>query len=159
NGPEALYRNTSAGLEYLDEASPRYIGGILTMLNARLFGFWDVLPEALRTGKPQNEIKYTGKSMFAELYRDPHRLEQFMGAMTGLSRMNFEKFAERFDFSPYKTLCDIGGATGLLSIEVARRHPHLHCISFDLPVVEPIARKTIEASGLSERVQAASGNF
>jgi hypothetical protein len=159
NGFDALYRNTPAGLEYLDEASPRYIGGILTMLNARLFGFWDDLPEALRTGKPQNEIKYTGKSMFAELYRDPNRLEQFMGAMTGLSRLNFEAFAQRFDFTPFKTFCDIGGATGLLSIEVTRRHPHIRCVSFDLPVVEPIARKTIDAAGLSDRVTTAAGNF
>src|ERR1044072_3740009 len=35
------------------------------------------------------------------------------------------------------------GATGLLSIEVARKHPHLKCISFDLPPVESIARKAI----------------
>jgi precorrin-6B methylase 2 len=79
--------------------------------------------------------------------------------MTGLSRINFEAFAEKFDFSPYQTLCDIGGATGLLSVEVARRHPHLRCISFDLPPVEPIARKSIAATGLSMRVTTAAGDF
>src|SRR5687768_12036523 len=125
DGPDALYGNTPAGREYLDRASPRYVGGILEMLNARLFKFWHDLPEALRTGKPQNEVKHSGKPMFDELYSDPARLEQFMGAMTGLSRMNFELLAERFDFSPFKTLCDVGGATGLLCAEVARRHPHL----------------------------------
>ena len=52
--------------------------------------------------------------MFEELYSDPPKLEQFMGAMTGLSRINFEAFAEKFDFSRYQTLCDVGGATGLL---------------------------------------------
>lgn len=55
------------------------------MLNARLFRFWHDLPEALRTGKPQNEIKHNGRPMFDELYSDPRRLEPFMGAMTGLS--------------------------------------------------------------------------
>jgi cyclopropane fatty-acyl-phospholipid synthase-like methyltransferase len=82
-----------------------------------------------------------------------------MGAMTGLSRINFEKFAEKFDFRPFKTLCDVGGATGLLSIEAARRHPHLRCVSFDLPAVEPVARKHIAAAGMSERVRTASGDF
>jgi precorrin-6B methylase 2 len=82
-----------------------------------------------------------------------------MGAMTGLSRINFEAFAEKFDFSNFRTLCDVGGATGLLSIEVARRHPHLRCISFDLPVVEPITKKHIAAAGLESRVRTASGNF
>jgi precorrin-6B methylase 2 len=129
------------------------------MLNARLFKFWHDLPEALRTGKPQNEVKHSQKPMFEELYSDLPRLEQFMGAMTGLSRINFEAFAEKFDFSPFKTLCDVGGATGLLSIEVARRHPHLRCTSFDLPPVEPVARKHIAAAGLAGRVGTASGDF
>jgi hypothetical protein len=33
------------------------------------------------------------------------------------------------------------------------------CTSFDLPVVEPIARRTIEAAGLSKRVTAVGGDF
>jgi predicted O-methyltransferase YrrM len=159
DGPTARYSNTPMGKMYLVASSPRYIGGILEMLNARLFKFWHDLPEALRTGKPQNEIKHTGTTMFEELYSDPARLEQFMGAMTGLSRLNFEIFAEKFDFSPFKTLCDIGGATGLLSMEVARRQPHIRCTSFDLPVVEPIARRAIAAAGLSDRISTASGDF
>ena len=159
DGPAAKYFNTPEGALYLDEASPRYIGGILVMLNARLFKFWHDLPEALRTGRPQNEIKHGQKGMFEELYSDLPRLEQFMGAMTGLSRLNFEAFAEKFDFSKFRTLCDIGGATGLLAIEVAKRHPHLRCTSFDLPPVEPIAQRHIATAGLSARVGTAAGDF
>src|SRR5882757_6546105 len=159
DGPSAKYCNTPEGALYLDRNSPRYVGGILVMLNARLFKFWHDLPEALRTGKPQNEIKHSQKSMFEELYSDLPRLEQFMGAMTGLSRINFEAFAEKFNFAPFKTLCDIGGATGLLCTEVARRHPHIRCTSFDLPPVEPVAKKAIAAAGLTSRVATASGDF
>jgi hypothetical protein len=159
DGPGARYSNTPEGAVYLDRRSPRYVGGILEMLNARLFKFWHDLPDALRTGRPQNETKHGRKGVFEELYAELPRLEQFMGAMTGLSRLNFEAFAERFDFSPFRTMCDVGGATGLLSIEVARRHPHLRCTSFDLPAVEPIARKAIAAAGLAGRVQPVSGDF
>ena len=159
DGPMAKYSNTPEGAMYLDEASPRYIGGWLVMCNARLFRFWNDLPEALRTGKPQNEIKHGQKGLFEELYSNLPRLEQFMGAMTGLSRLNFEAFAAKFDFSKFQTLCDVGGATGLLSIEVAKKHPHLKCISFDLPEVEPIAKKHIAAANLEHRIAAASGDF
>src|SRR5204862_5440395 len=158
-GDNAKYFNTPEGALYLDQASPRYIGGILVMLNARLFKYWHDLPEALRTGKPQNEEKYGQKGIFETLYAEPAKLEQFLGAMTGLSRINFEAFAARFDFSKFKTLCDVGGATGLLCLEVAKRHPHLDCISFDLPPVEPVARKCIAAAGLTGRVGTASGDF
>jgi precorrin-6B methylase 2 len=159
NGLDARYRNTPSGAVYLDRDSPRYIGGIVEMLNARLFRFWHDLPEALRTGRPQNEVKHGQKNMFEELYADLPRLEQFLGAMAGLSRINFEALAERFDFSKYGTLCDVGGATGLLSIEVARRHPHLRCVSFDLPPVEPVAKRSIAAAGLSDRIATAAGDF
>jgi O-methyltransferase domain/Dimerisation domain len=159
DGPSATYCNTSAGALYLDSTSPRYVGGWLVMLNNRLFKFWHDLPEALRTGRPQNEVKHGQKGMFEELYEELPRLEQFMGAMTGLSRINFEAFAAKFDFSKYKTLCDVGGATGLLCMEVARKHPHLQCTSFDLPPVEPIARRHIAAAGLSDRIGTAAGDF
>jgi predicted O-methyltransferase YrrM len=53
----------------------------------------------------------------------------------------------------------VGGATGQLSIIVANQHPHMRCTSFDLPVVEPIARRRIEAAGLSDRVATAGGDF
>ena len=158
-GVSYRYSNTPLTALYLDYNSPRYIGGILEMLNGRLFKFWNDLPEALRTGKPQNETKQGDKGMFEELYADPARLEQFLGGMTGLSRLNFEAFAEKFDFTRFKTLCDVGGATGLLCMEVAKRHPHMRCVSFDLPVVEPIAVKSIAAAGLTDRVSTASGDF
>ena len=159
DGEGAKYHNTAEGKVFLDADSPRYIGGILVMLNARLFKFWNDLPEALRTGQPQNEVKHSQKSIFEELYADLPQLEQFMGAMTGLSRINFEALAEGFDFSPYGSVCDVGGATGILCMEVAKRHAHLKCISFDLPPVEPIAQKAIAAAGLSNRVATASGDF
>lgn len=159
DGPAGQYHNTPSGALYLDRNSPRYVGGILVMLNARLFKFWNDLPEALRTGQPQNETKHGLKGVFEELYSEEPRLEQFLGAMTGLSRINFEAFAEKFDFSPFQTVCDVGGATGLLSIEIAKRHPHLRCISFDLPPVEPVAKRHIAAQGLSDRIATAHGDF
>jgi predicted O-methyltransferase YrrM len=159
DGPHALYANTDETRAFLDKNSPDYVGGMLEMCNDRLFHFWSDLEIALKTGQPQNEVKHSRKPMFEELYSDLPRLEQFMGAMTGISRGNFAALAEKVDFSPYRTLCDVGGATGLLSILVARRHPHLRCTSFDLPEVEPIAAKTIRKAGLADRVTTAAGSF
>lgn len=158
-GSTARYRNTPETATFLDRKSPQFMGGFLEMANARLYRFWGDLAEALRTGRPQNEIKHSGKAMFAELYSEPERLEQFMDAMSGISAANFRSFAEKFDFSGYKTLCDVGGATAQLSRYVAERHPHMRCTSLDLPEVTRIAAKRIAADGLSGRVTAAEINF
>ena len=159
DGPAGRYRNSAEAAEFLDEKSPAYIGGFFKMCNARLYGFWGDLTEALRTGQPQNETKGGGNPMFAELYADPARLEQFLHAMAGVSLGSTHALAEQFDFTRYDTVCDVGGATGLQSMVLARRYPELHCTTYDLPVVAPIAEKAIAAAGLSERVTVASGDF
>lgn len=159
SGPQGLYKNTPETGTFLDKNKPGYVGGILEMSSARLFRFWSDLGPALKTGKPQNEIKHSQKPMFETLYEDLPRLEQFMSAMRGISYGNFQAFVRKFDFSKYKTLCDVGGATGLLSSLVAKQHSHIQCSTFDLPAVEPIARKWIEKEKLSDRVKVVSGDF
>jgi predicted O-methyltransferase YrrM len=159
DGPEGIYSNTPETAAFLDRNSADYIGGILEMANARLYRFWADLSEALETGLPQNETKHSGEPMFVKLYEAPERLEQFMLAMSGISAGNFKAFAHGFDFSRYQTLCDVGGATGQLSCMVAAANPHMHCTSFDLPKVVPIATRRIQQTGLSDRVKAVGGDF
>jgi len=83
----------------------------------------------------------------------------WMSAMAGISAGNFKALAEKFDFSRYETLCDVGGATGQLACMVAAANPHMRCTSADLPKVEPIAKRCIERAGLSDRVSTAVVDF
>ncbi|MCB0926024.1 MAG: methyltransferase [Mycobacterium sp.] len=159
DGAGARYRNTPETARFLDEASPDYQGGLLNIWDQRNFRFWADLTEALQTGQAQSEIKHSGHSFFETLYSDHRRLETFMAAMDSSSRRNFELLAERFPFRNYARLCDVGGADGLLSRIVAAAHPHLQCVSFDLPVVTEIAGRKIESAGLGDRVRAVSGDF
>jgi hypothetical protein len=159
DGREARYRNTPETAAFLDRGSPRFMGGFLEMANARLYPFWASLTDALRTGRAQNETKDGGAPMFEELYSKPERLEQFMDAMAGISAGNFQAFADKFDFSRYATLCDVGGANGLLSITVATTHPHMRCVSADLPAATRIAARRIAAAGLQDRVSARPLDF
>lgn len=156
---EAVYSDTVNTAFFLDKRKPSYIGGLLEMCNDRLYPFWGTLEEGLRTGLPQNEVKHTGRNPFEEFYENPDRLMQFMSAMAGIQMGAFVAFAKTFDFKKYQTLCDIGGATGLLSILVARQHPHMNCVTFDLPQVEQVTAKWVGESGVDDRVQIVSGDF
>ncbi|HEY8929332.1 MAG TPA: methyltransferase [Mucilaginibacter sp.] len=154
----AVYSNTPDTDTFLDKNKPSYIGGILEMANNRLYGFWGSLGEGLLTGLPQNEAKRS-EDFFGVIYQDPEKLKEFTSAMSGIQMGNFIVFAQQFDFANYKTLVDVGGSAGLLSLMVAQHNPHMHCITFDLPPVEPVANATIEKFGLSDRVKAVSGDF
>ena len=64
------YSNSEEAEQFLNPAKPGYMGGLVEMLNARLYGFWGSLTEALRTGEPQNEAKQGG-DLFAALGQSP----------------------------------------------------------------------------------------
>lgn len=154
----AVYSNAIDTDTFLDKNKPSYIGGILEMMNNRLYGFWGNLAEGLLTGLPQNEAKRS-EDFFGLIYSDPEKLKEFTNAMSGIQMGNFMAFAQKFHFANYKTLIDVGGSAGLLSLMVAKHNPHMHCTSFDLPPVEPIANATIQQFGLADRVKTASGDF
>jgi SAM-dependent methyltransferase len=159
NGPKAEYSNTAETDLFLDRAKPSYVGGLPEMLNARLYGFWGGLTAALQTGEAQNELKNGGSSFFGELYADPARLEQFLAAMASLQIGNYATLAAKVDFSKYETVVDIGGASGLLCRTLASRYSHLKLITFDLPVVAPIAQRENERAGLQARIDTLAGDF
>lgn len=155
----SVYSNSADSDLFLDESKPTYIGGILIMADNRLYRFWADLEDGLKTGKPQNEVKSGQEEVFKMLYSDPERLREFVLAMGGIQMANFAKFAAEFDFSSCKTLCDVGGSGGHLSIQVASHNPHMKCTSFDLPPVRPIASELIERAGVADRVVIADGDF
>ena len=94
-GTNGRYRNSAETAAFLDKQSPTYVGGFLELCNARLYGVWGELTEALRTGEPPSEVKL--KPFFEEIYSDPAKLAQIMQAMSGLSRGDFDTLAERFE--------------------------------------------------------------
>jgi hypothetical protein len=152
------YSNSEEAELFLNPAKPGYMGGLIDMLNARLYGFWGSLTEALRTGEPQNEAKHGG-DLFAALYADPDRLESFLRAMTAQSLPVARTLAEVFPWGNVRTVIDIGTAQGCVPVELALAHPHLGGGGFDLPAVEPIFSRYVASYGLSERLHFTPGNF
>ena len=153
------YANTAETDLFLDPAKPSYMGGLLEMLNFRLYGFWASLTEALRTGQPQNEAKSGGGDLFAALYSDPVRLRLFLQAMTGVSLGAARAMAQKFPWQNYQTFIDVGAAQGGLPVQVALANAHLTGGGFDLPVVGPIFQEYVASFGLTDRLHFQAGDF
>jgi hypothetical protein len=152
------YANTPATDLFLDRLKPTYLGGILEMMNARLFGFWNSLTEGLRTGMPQNEAK-AGGDFFEALYSEPARLRGFLKAMSGLSAGPARAIAAAFPWERYQTVIDIGCAEGCVPVQVALAHEHVSGGGFDLPAVGPFFDEYVATAGLGERLRFYPGDF
>ena len=156
---DGVYDNTPATALFLDKAQPSYLGGMLEMASARLYKFWNGLTDGLRTGKPQNETKSGGDTMFALLYADPVRLQEFLTAMSSISHGANMTIAHKFPWDRYKTFVDAGTAQGDLAVQVARAQGHLTGVGFDLPVVGPIFEAYAKTQGVGDRVTFKAGDF
>ncbi len=154
---DGKYSNTESTAFFLDKRKPSYAGGLLEMANHRLYGFWNNLTVALRTGEMQAEGK--GSDVFAKLYADPERLKSFLKAMTSLSHGANIAIAKKFPWSQYKSAVDVGCAQGDLIVQVARANPHISGIGFDLPEVAPIFEDFVSANGVGSKVEFRSGSF
>ena len=159
NKETAVYSNSADSDFFLDKNKASYMGGLLEMANNRLYPFWNFLEEALKRGTPQNEIRTGEQSLFEKIYADQDKTREFVNAMGGAQAGAFITFATQFDFSPYTTMCDIGGAGALLSAQVVLHNPQMSSTSFDLPPVGPIAYENISKMGVADRVKIQSGNF
>jgi hypothetical protein len=153
------YVNTPETAAFLDRAKPSYTGGILEMCNRRLYKFWNDLPEALQTGKPQNESKLGGGNPFDAIYKDEQGLRGFLSAMTGLSTGSGIAIAKKFPWKKYKSYVDVGCAQGAVPVQVALAHKHLQGGGYDLPVVGPIFEEYVRSFKLEKRVKFLPGDF
>jgi hypothetical protein len=153
------YGNTPETAMFLDRHKPSYVGGILEMANHRLYPFWGHLTEALRTGKPQSEVKTGDAGLFETLYADPARLAEFLASMTGISHGANLAIAHHFPWQQYQTYVDIGTAQGDLAVQIAKANPHLNGMGFDLPEVAPIFEDYAETMGVGEQLKFVPGDF
>jgi hypothetical protein len=118
----------------------------------------DHLIYSLETGKPGFD-KAHGMGFFEYLAQNPALASLFSETMVGLHNEEPSAIAAAYDFSIFKTIVDVGGATGNLLAAVLARHTGPRGILFDRPHVVMEAPTLLGARGLSERVTIEPGDF
>ncbi|MFB6235333.1 MAG: class I SAM-dependent methyltransferase [Halopenitus sp.] len=154
------YRNTPESDAFLVSGKPSNIGGLFEMANDRLYHFWGDLEEALRTGQPTNELEDDQTHPFEEaIYQDDENLEQFVGAMTGLSMGAANVLAQEFPWEAYDTVVDLGTSEGIVPKRIAEENDHIEAVGLDLPKVEPHFRDFAGQSPAADRIEFETGDF
>jgi len=130
----------------------------------RLFGgdrvqdSWKELEYCVRTGEPAYR-KRGVTDPFAEIAEDPDEAANFDAAMATFTQMTARAVAAAYDFTPFRTLVDVGGGTGALLIGILAANPHSEGIVFDLPHVAERANAEIERAEIGDRCRVIGGDF
>lgn len=86
--------------------------------------------------------------MFDYLAQHPEDASLFSEMMVGLHNQEPPAVASAYDFSAFKTIVDVGGATGNMLATVLARHAGPHGILFDRPHVVKDAPALLEAQAI-----------
>jgi O-methyltransferase domain len=98
-------------------------------------------------------------AFFDYLAQHPEDASLFSEAMVGIHNQEPPEVAAAYDFSVFKTIVDVGGATGNMLAAVLTQHSGPHGILFDRPHVVKDATRLLEAKGISDRVTIKPGDF
>lgn len=160
------YSNTELSHQYLVSTSPTALDGYINHNNNSSYLLWSKLPNAVHDNASQWHQTFgaTKKDEFTfdTHYRDENAEMIFMSGMHGLGTTCFPNVVACVEnIQQFKTFCDVGGATGCLSMAVCKVNPHLKAIIFDLPCVEKHTIRYVSqtSSDIRERIRFQSGDF
>ena len=131
---------------------------VLTFGSSWFTGPLDEIIHSLQTGKTAFE-KVHGMPVFDYLGQHPDEASLFSETMIGVHGQEPAAVAAAYDFSPFRTVVDVGGATGNLLAAILARHRGPHGVLFDRPYVVAEAPALLEARGVRERVTIEPGDF
>jgi acetylserotonin N-methyltransferase len=113
-----------------------------------------VLEQSLTTGRDYRKIlKWKRERDYEVIEYDERRAEDFTRMMHDVARHESKKLAKNLDLSGYTALLDVGGGSGIMSMELVRTHPNLRACVQEFEPVCKAAKKIIKAEGLSKRVK------
>jgi hypothetical protein len=149
---------TELGATLAKEAPGSARSTVLTMAGPAVSRAFDEFEYSLQTGKPAAD-KVLGMGLFDYLAQHPDEAAMFSESMVGIHGGEPPAVAAAYDFSPFGTIVDVGGATGNMLAHILARHPGPRGVLFDRPHVVHEAPALLRAHGVADRVEIAEGNF
>jgi len=119
---------------------------------------WGNLMHSVRTGEIAFD-NFFGVDIWKYFANNPEDAAVFNDSMSGVTAVANEEILSLYDFSGFNKIVDVGGGHGGLITSVLKKNPNLKGVLFDAPEVIEGAQTKIEAAGLADRLETASGNF
>ena len=131
---------------------------VLTMAGPWAWAAFGDFHYSLETGNTAVE-KVLGMGLFDYLAGHPEEAALFSESMVGIHGAEPPAVAAAYDFSGYRAIVDVGGATGNMLAAILSVYPTPTGILFDRPHVVTEAPALLRARGVDGRVSIAEGSF
>jgi hypothetical protein len=122
------------------------------------YNAWGNLLYSVKTGGIAFD-KVEGMPVWEYYESHPDEGLNFMKAMTGMTGAAIMNVLPAYDFSPFKTIVDVGGGNGAMLMAILNAAKDASGIVFDQEYVVNETNKAIAAAGLSHRCHTEAGSF
>ena len=157
---DGVYSNLPSATTYLVRSSPQALVGYIDYSNRVGYKLWGDLETAVRKGIHLWETTFGLKgNIFDHFFKTEESKRDFLLGMHGMGMLSSPLVVRAFDLGKYQHLVDLGGATGHLALEAARRYPKLKATVFDLPPVVASAREFLSGQPDGSRIDLLPGDF
>lgn len=145
-----LFSNTAIASKHLVKGKTGYMAGLSHTVN--LWDSWTTLSEVVKKGESidlESEVNDRGENW----------LDAFIAAMHSRGSVQGKELCTLLDLSKSRKLLDLGGGSGIFSVEFIKAFPNLKATVFDLPNVIPLTKKYIDNESMSGLIDTLSGNY
>jgi predicted TPR repeat methyltransferase len=94
----------------------------------------------------------TAPDYYAQIVESPERARRFTRMLYELHLPLADELAQCLDLNGVKRLMDLGGGSGVISLALLGRQPHLEAVVVDIPNVCAAGREIAEECSMAERV-------
>jgi 2,7-dihydroxy-5-methyl-1-naphthoate 7-O-methyltransferase len=153
------YRPTDLGAQ-MSEDAPEGIKPLLDINSAAGradLAFVDLLG-TITTGESAYVHRY-GRDFWADLDITPELRRSFDAQMNWRFQVQLPQIAERFDWSQFSEIVDLGGGDGAVLAAILHAHPGVRGRVLELSPTATAAAERFAAAGLDDRASAVSGSF
>ena len=145
-------RNAPDVDRFLVRGKPSYFGGYLVHFGMGSYSGWGKVAEHLKSTESSGRRYY-------DLTQNAEEARSLTEAGYTGSQGTARRMAGRYDFSRFHHLLDLGGGSGVYSIEACKKNAGLRATVLDAENVCVVTREFIEKAGRSDRIQAVGGDF
>jgi 2-polyprenyl-3-methyl-5-hydroxy-6-metoxy-1,4-benzoquinol methylase len=143
------FYNIEHASQYLVKGKPEFMGGLFHSIG--LWDTWGNLTETVQAGKSVSK-KHPSNSRI-------DWLESFIGAMHYKGIKEAKLTSMMLDLTDVNRMLDVGGGSGVFSMEFIKKKPNIQAVVFDLPEVIPITQRYVEDENMSSKFSFIGGNY
>ena len=157
---DSLYRNSALADKHFIHTRSTDWTRFWSQECAQEYEALSVMEDVLSTGRDWRQILGKERKPDYELVQeDPRWARGFTNALYDLHKPNAEILAKNLDLSDYRSLLDVGGGSGVMSIALTRVHPHLRACVLDFKFVCEAAKMIIRRERMSGRIKTLAGDM